>query len=94
MGKISQKVEDNKLKVAVDSNEDGEASLALQLNISEGIQEAMRTGTAVEGVKPASIKFNGTKMIVVIDSDKDGESSLELTVDLMESVDEIKDLVL
>lgn len=94
MGKLSSVFEGNKLKVGLDLNEDGEKSVELELSVNEALQEAMRTGKEVEGVKMVSMKFVGSKMVIVLDTDKDGEPVAKLSVDLMESIDEVKDLVL
>ncbi len=94
MGKVSYTVKDQELNLAVDLNEDGEPSVEMKLNINEGIQEAMRTGKPVEGVKVASMKFEGTKLVLVLDTDQDGEPVASMKIDMIESIDEAKDLVL
>lgn len=93
MSKLNQEIKDGKLHVGVDSNEDGENSLALKLNLSEAIQEAIAKGEAVEGVKVVDFKFELTKLVIKLDTDKDGEEVIELVVDLAESFDEISSKV-
>ena len=88
MSKIDFKIEDNKLKVMGDSNEDGPASLTLELNLTEAVQEAFSKGDAIEGAKVVDVKFTGTQLVVMVDSDKDGEKLLDLTLDLAEALDE------
>lgn len=89
MSKLNYKVQDNNLLVGLDTNQDGQNSLELKLNLSEAVKEAFSNGTSLEGVKPAVIKFEGTKLILVVDTDKDGEHLLTLNLDLIETLEEI-----
>lgn len=82
------KVENDNLVFGADFNKDGEPSIKGKLSLTEAIKEAFMKGTAVEGVKVASLKFALTKLIVVIDTDKDGQNLLEIEVDLAEGLDE------
>lgn len=88
MSKVNYKVQDNNLQVGLDANEDGQNSLTLKINLSEAIKEALKKGAAVEGVKTATIKFEGLKLIVVIDSDKDGVPLLTVEADITEAIEE------
>lgn len=88
MSKFKYEVIDNKLVVGLDSNEDGQASLELKLSLAEAIQEAFKKSEGVQGVKSATVKFEGAKLILVVDSDKDGEPLLHLTLDLFEGIEE------
>ena len=90
MSKLNQEIKDGKLLVGVDTNEDGENSLSMKLNLSEAVSEAIAKGEAVEGVKVVDFKFELTKLVIKLDTDKDGENVLELVVDIAESFDEIK----
>ena len=86
--KLNYEVKDNALSVGLDANQDGQNSLNLKLQLSEAVQEAFAKGVAVEGVKSASIKFEGSKLVLVVDTDKDGEALLNLEVDLFEAIEE------
>lgn len=88
MSKIKYDIQENNLVIGLDANEDGQNSLEVKLSLSEAIQEAFKKGVAVEGVKSATVKFEGTKLIVVVDSDKDGEALLTLSADLFEGLEE------
>lgn len=88
MSKVNYKVQDNSLQVGLDANEDGQNSLTLKININEAIAEAFKKGAAVDGVKSASIKFEGSKLVLIVDSDKDSEQLLSLEADLFEAIEE------
>jgi len=88
MSKVKYVVQDSNLKVSLDANEDGVASLDLTLNLSEALQEAFNKEAAVEGVQTASIKFEGSKLVLIVDTDKDGEPLLTLELDLFEAIEE------
>jgi len=88
MDKFSYAVEEGRLKLGLDTNEDGEKALELDLSLNEAIQEAFQKGEAVEGVKSAKVEFTGTTLLVRIDSDKDGEELAVLKLNLAEAIDE------
>ena len=88
MSKADLKIEEGKLVVSADLNEDGQPVLTAKINLSEGLEEAFKKGEAVEGVKLVDVKFEMTKLKVVLDTDKDGEQLLELDIDLAEAFDE------
>jgi len=92
MSKLNFDVKDGSLKVGVDSNEDGQNSLDLELSLSEAVGEALSRGEAVEGAKLVELKFELTTLVLKVDTDKDGEKLLDLKVDLGEAADEIKSL--
>lgn len=89
MGKFNASVEDGKIKLSADMNEDGEMSLDLMMSMSEAIQEAFSRSEAVDGVSLVDFGFEGGKLKVKIDSDKDGEALIELFLDLKEVMDEL-----
>lgn len=81
-------VKDNHLVLGLDADKDGVKSLDLKLSLTEAVQEAFAKGTAVEGVKSASIRFEGMSLVIVIDTDKDGEALLTFTANLPEGIKE------
>lgn len=83
------KFKDGILDLQIDSNEDGEPVLKLKLNSSEALQEAIKRGSPVEGVKLVDFSFSGSKIKIWLDTDKDGENLMELEIDLMEAFDEL-----
>lgn len=96
MSKVDVKFEDNKLKVGVDTNEDGQPVVMLQVHASEALQEAIskfKKGEEVEPVvvdaKAVTFKFEGGALKLLVDTDKDGEASIDLAVDMGEAIDEI-----
>ena len=91
--KVNYEVKDNALNVGLDSNEDGQNSVSLKVNLSEALGEAFQKGTAVEGAKVVEVKFELTKLKVVLDTDKDDENLLELEIDLAEAFDEVSSAV-
>lgn len=93
MSKFLVGMEGSALKFGLDLDQDGQASIGGKLHLSEGIQELMQKGGAIEGAKVVEFKFEGTKAIVKLDTDRDGEPLLELELDLMESFDEVSGLV-
>lgn len=86
-------VDDNKLKLGVDPNKDGENVVDLELDLGEGLQEVMARDVPAEGVKVVDFKINGTKLELVLDTDKDGEHLLKLSADLGEAFDEVQDAI-
>lgn len=90
MGKVDVSVEDNALKVSVDTNEDGEAVATAKIHLTEAIQEAFKKGETVviEGTKKVAFSFGLTGLKVKIDSDQDGEPVAELDINLPEALDE------
>ncbi len=88
MSKVNFKIEDNQLKVGLDADQDGVNSLNLKVELSEAFKEAFNKGTAVEGIKSASIKFQDGKLVAVIDTDKDGVAALTLELNLPEGIKE------
>lgn len=82
-------VKDGNLEFGIDSNKDGINVISGKIMLSEAMQEAFSRGTAVEGVKSVSVKFDLTKLKIIVDTDKDGEALLVLEVDLAEAFKEI-----
>lgn len=93
MSKLDFEIKEGNLVLGVDSNEDGEKAVKLNLVLSEAIEEAFSRGQSVEGVKLVDFKFELTKLKLKIDTDQDGESVLDLEIDLGEAFDEISSLV-
>ena len=91
--KYDVKFEDGKLKVLVDTNQDGQALLDLSLIMAEGLSELVAKGTPIEGRAMFNYKMDGASLHLSLDTDKDGEDSLELKVDLGEALDEAKGLM-
>lgn len=94
MSKFDYGFEGGKLILKIDTNEDKENSIKLEININEAIQEAVSRETAVTGAKLADFSFEGSKLNLKIDTDKDSEILMELEIDLIEAFDEIKSLVI
>ena len=88
VSKFEVAVEGTQLKLSLDTNEDGQKLMSLNLNMSEAVAEAFKKGVAIEGAKLVDFKFLGTKLVLALDTDKDGEKVLELEIDLMEALDE------
>ena len=93
MSKLEVKAEDGKVTFNVDANEDGQPSLHAALDLTEGVQEAIKRGEAVEGAKVVEFKFELTKLVLKIDTDRDNEKVLELEIDLAEAFDEVSNLI-
>lgn len=89
MSKYDVKIEDNKLKLGLDTDEDGVKSLMADVMLDEAIQEALKKGEAVEGEQ--MVKFSISQLgefKLLIDTDKDGEISGEITLNIMEALNE------
>lgn len=89
MSKFNFEIQEGKVVIGLDTNEDQENLLDLSLNMGEAIQEAFSRGEAIEGAKVVDFGFEGSKLRIKIDSDKDGEELLNIVIDLGEVVDEI-----
>lgn len=87
--KINVTMEESKLKVGVDTNEDGQNAVEVKLNVKEGLEELFSKGEVKLEVKTLSLKLVGTKVVMTVDTDKDGESLLEVDADLLESYEEV-----
>lgn len=87
--KIDYAFKDGSVEVGVDSNQDGEKALSLNLKMSEAVAEAFSKGTAVEGVKVVDFAFTGSELLLKLDTDKDGEECLSLKLSLAEIADEV-----
>jgi uncharacterized protein (DUF169 family) len=88
---IDWDVSTEKLSAQLDVNTDGEPSVSFEMFFAEALAEALKKGDAVEGVKVADFRFEGSKLKLTLDTDKDGEALLKLVIDLPEVFDEIKD---
>lgn len=93
MSKGKVEFKDGALNFELDTNEDGEASVKVKLNLTEAFEEAFDRGGKVEGAKVVDFRFELTKLYLKIDTDQDGEDLLELTLDLGEAFDEARDLI-
>lgn len=82
-------MENGNVTIGLDANQDGAPSLKLKLNLAEDFKEIFSRGVAVDGVKAATLKVEGTKLIVGVDTDRNGVNMLELEVDLGEGAEEI-----
>ena len=97
MSKGSVKIEEGKIIVGLDVNEDGENSLTLKVNINETISEALHKAKKGEETtidltgKKVELKFGIGGMKLVVDTDQDGEPSIELDLSLMEAFEEAGD---
>lgn len=89
MSKFQQEIKDGKVKLGYDGNEDGQASVSVEINLTEAVQEALRQGEEVEGAKVAEFRLEGADLVIKLDTDKDGEQVLDLRISLMEGVDEL-----
>jgi len=88
MSEVSVDVKENKIVAGLDANKDGEASVKLNINLKEVLEELRAKGEAkIEG-KKVSLKFELTKLKVLVDTDGDGEPIVALEVDLGESYEE------
>jgi hypothetical protein len=88
MDKINYKIEDNKLHLGADTNQDGENAVDVKVHLTEALGEAFNKGEAVDGVQTATVKFMGTKLQVIVDTDQDGEALLDINLDIGEILDE------
>ena len=91
MSKLDFKFKDKKLLIGIDSNEDGENSIDIELFLSEAFSEAMSRDQAIPGAKLVSLSFEDKKMKVVIDTDRDGEPLMIFRLDLAETFEEVVD---
>ena len=82
------KFEEGKLKIAIDSNRDGENLLDLNLNLNEGLQEIIARGEKVESAKLVGFEMGIDGLKVKLDTDQDGEELLELKISFVEALDE------
>ena len=81
------------MDISVDADEDGEPSVSLKISLTEAMQEAIRSGTQIEGAKLVDFGFDEGKLVISIDTNLDGQPLLSLAVNLVESFDEISDMV-
>lgn len=89
MSKTNVKVDDGKVKIGLDSDQDGKNSVSLNLIIDEAVQEIFNKGEAIEGKALVDFKFLPTGEISLsLDTDKDGEPSLQLEASIMEALQE------
>lgn len=89
MSKFDVKVEENKLKLGLDSDEDGINSVSLNIVLDEAVQEAFKKGVAIEGETVVKFSIQPTgELSLKLDTDKDGEPSVELSVNIMEGINE------
>lgn len=89
MAKFDVKVEENKLKLGLDSDEDGVNSVTLSIVLDEAVQEILKKGEAVEGETVVKFAIQPTgELSLKVDTDKDGEPSVELNVNIMEGINE------
>lgn len=88
MSKIKAEFKDNKFKLGVDTNEDGENSIVMNVNLSEALQEIVARGEKVEGAKLVDFEFGLGGMKLKLDTDIDGEELLELEIKFAEIVEE------
>lgn len=95
MSKGSLELKDGKLVAGLDTNEDGQQSVGLEIAVGESIKEALaalKKGDVKEvkvEVKTLTYTLDGDRLNVSVDSDKDGEASLTAFVDFSESFEEI-----
>jgi len=89
MSKFNFEIQEGKVVIGLDTNEDQENVLDLSLNMSEAIQEAFQRGESLEDAKVISFGFEGKKLNIKLDSDRDGEILLDLAIDLGELFDEL-----
>ncbi len=95
MSKASIKFEDGKIVAGLDTNEDGENSVEVRLNLKEGFEEgfaALKKGeekTISVDAKAVNFVFKDNSIFVVIDTDKDGEELMDVKIDISESFEEI-----
>lgn len=94
--KVDVKMDMTSLVVTVDTNQDGQPVMTLNLSMAEALGEAM--AAFKKGDKPApvnldakavEVKFEGSKLVITIDSDRDGEKLATISIDLAEAFDEI-----
>lgn len=89
MSKFEAKVEDGKVKLILDSDEDGIKSVGLNIVLDEALQEVLKRGEVVEGESTVKFKIMPTgEMQLGLDTDKDGDLSLEFEANLMEALNE------
>lgn len=91
MSKFNAKVEEGKVKLGFDSDEDGVNSVSLDIHLDEAIQEVLGKGEAVEGEAVVKFKIQPTgELSLSLDTDKDGQPSLDLKANIMEALNEAK----
>ena len=95
--KVDVKMNMTSLIVNVDTNQDGQPVVALDLCMPEALGEAMSAFKKGDTTAPVNldakafeIKFEGSNLVITVDSDKDGEKLCTLKIDLAEAFDEVK----
>ncbi len=81
-------IKDGALNFHIDTNKDGQPLLVGKLNLSEGLEEIIKRGEAIENAKLVEFKVDLTKLVIKLDTDRDGEELLTLELDLTEGFDE------
>lgn len=89
MSKVSTSFENNEFSLEVDTNEDGQKVLDCKLSLAEGIQEILKRGEKVEGIKAVAVEFSLAGLKIILDTDKDGEKLGEINIYLTEALDEV-----
>lgn len=90
MKDFQQEFKEEKWIGKVDSDNDGVASVSVELNMNEAVQEAVSRGIKKEDVKIVDFVFTGLEMKLVIDTDQDGEKLIEININSLEAFDEIQ----
>lgn len=94
MSKVETKIENNVANLKIDTNEDGQPVVEINLHMSEALGELIAKGEKVEGAKVADFNFVGTSLVLSVDTDRDGQNLLDIKIDLGEAFDEISSAVI
>lgn len=86
--KFDVSFEDNKLHMSIDSNQDGEKLVNINVDLGEAIQEIFKRGEKVENAKLVDYEISASKLVLKLDTDKDGEKLLDIEISLKEALDE------
>ena len=89
MSKFDYDFKDNELMIGVDSNEDGEKSLDVQVSLKEAIQEILKRGEKIDNAKLVDFELSLKGIRLALDTDQDGEKLLYINLNLAEVFDEL-----
>lgn len=86
--KLDIKVEDGKMVMKTDMDQDGVPSSVLNLHMSEAIQELIAKGVKKEDVKVVDFELSPLGLKLVLDTDRDGEALMDYSISFGEGFDE------
>lgn len=91
--KVDVNVEDKKLTISTDLDQDGKESSRATVFLGEAVQEIFDKGVKKEDVKLVDFELSPMGIKLKLDTDKDGESVFEYELSFGEGVDEALQLI-